>query len=89
MHTATGRDGDPDAAMTALSLNISGLYAGTAVAAALGGFVPDSAGVQTIPFVAAVSPLCACLLAAPPVIARAECRGDDVESHGHCPARPA
>jgi predicted MFS family arabinose efflux permease len=79
----------PDAAMTAVSLNISGLYAGTAIAAALGGIVVDSVGVQAIPFVAAASLLCACLLAAPTVTARRACTEDVMDAHDHCPARSA
>lgn len=39
----------PGAAMTAISLNISGLYLGTAVAAAIGGVIVDGPGVLWIP----------------------------------------
>lgn len=39
----------PDAPMTAISLNISGLYLGTAVAAALGGVIVDGPGALWIP----------------------------------------
>ncbi|MGO2860159.1 MAG: MFS transporter [Brevibacterium sp.] len=59
----------PDAAMTAVSLNISGLYAGTAAAAALGGVVLESVGEPAIPFTASAALLFACLLAAPAVTA--------------------
>lgn len=42
----------PDAAMTALALNISGLYLGTGVAGALGGVVLSVWGAEFIPLVA-------------------------------------
>ncbi|MDI3406223.1 MFS transporter [Streptomyces cavernicola] len=45
----------PEAPMTAISLNISGLYLGTAAAAAIGGIIVDGPGVLWIPFAAAIS----------------------------------
>lgn len=44
----------PEAPMTALSLNVSGLYLGTAVAGALGGVLVDGPGARWIPPVAAL-----------------------------------
>src|SRR5699024_3488399 len=44
----------PDAAMTAVSLNISGLYLGTAVAGAIGGLTLDHLGASTIPVIGAL-----------------------------------
>lgn len=45
----------PQAPMTAISLNISGLYLGTAAAAGVGGMIVDGPGALWIPFVAAVA----------------------------------
>jgi predicted MFS family arabinose efflux permease len=45
----------PEAPMTAISLNISGLYLGTAVAAGAGGVIVDGPGPLWIPFAAAVA----------------------------------
>ena len=45
----------PDAPMTAVSLNISGLYLGTAVAAGLGGVIVDGPGALWIPGVGALA----------------------------------
>ncbi|MFC0626859.1 MFS transporter [Kribbella deserti] len=45
----------PSAPMTAISLNISGLYLGTAVAAGLGGLLVDGPGPLWVPFVAALA----------------------------------
>jgi predicted MFS family arabinose efflux permease len=45
----------PEAPMTAISLNISGLYLGTAVAAGVGGIIVDGPGALWIPFAAAVA----------------------------------
>lgn len=56
----------PDAAMTALALNISGLYLGTGVAAALGGIVLSLWGVTYIPLVAGLLLLAALGLASMP-----------------------
>lgn len=56
----------PDAAMTAVALNISGLYLGTAVAAALGGVVLSVSNAATIPLVAGLLLLAALALAWPP-----------------------
>lgn len=53
----------PDAAMTAVALNISGLYLGTAVAAALGGMVLSVAGTALIPLFAGLLLLAALALA--------------------------
>lgn len=39
----------PDSAMSAISLNISGLYLGTAIAGALGGILTDTLGPAWIP----------------------------------------
>lgn len=47
-------DAAPGAAMTAVSLNISGLYLGTAVAGALGGIIVDGPGEAWIPPIAAL-----------------------------------
>jgi predicted MFS family arabinose efflux permease len=44
----------PSAGMTALALNISGLYLGTGVAGALGGLVIDAVGIRYVPVAAAV-----------------------------------
>ncbi|MFF8583887.1 MFS transporter [Streptomyces althioticus] len=44
----------PDSGMTALALNISGLYLGTGVAAALGGTVIDTVGIRHVPLTATV-----------------------------------
>ncbi|WP_079166678.1 MFS transporter [Streptomyces oceani] len=53
----------PGAGMTALSLNIAGLYLGTGVAGALGGMVIEAAGVPYVPVVATGLVALACLLA--------------------------
>lgn len=45
----------PDAPMTAISLNISGLYLGTAAAAGIGGLIVDGPGATWIPFAAALA----------------------------------
>lgn len=45
----------PDAPMTAISLNISGLYLGTAAAAGVGGVIVDGPGALWIPFAAALA----------------------------------
>ncbi|MFJ1589682.1 MFS transporter [Kitasatospora albolonga] len=45
----------PQAPMTAISLNISGLYLGTAVAAGIGGIIVDGPGPLWIPVAAAVA----------------------------------
>lgn len=55
----------PDAAMTAVSLNISGLYLGTALAGALGGIVVDMLGAHTVPFVGAAALFIAWMVAMP------------------------
>lgn len=44
-----------EAPMTAISLNISGLHLGTAVAAGVGGLIVDGAGARWIPVVAAIA----------------------------------
>ncbi|MFJ2898330.1 MFS transporter [Streptomyces sp. NPDC087218] len=62
----------PEAAMTAVSLNISGLYLGTAAAGAAGGLLLDRLGAAAIPIVGAVALAGAWLIAAPSVRARAE-----------------
>ncbi|MFM9372180.1 MFS transporter [Streptomyces sp. Da 82-17] len=51
---ASAADGGPSLGMTALALNISGLYLGTGVAAALGGTVISALGVPYVPVAAAV-----------------------------------
>ncbi|MFI9628123.1 MFS transporter [Streptomyces sp. NPDC052042] len=66
----------PEAAMTAVSLNISGLYLGTAAAGAVGGLLLDRLGATAIPIVGAVALAGAWLIAAPSVRTRAEA-GDD------------
>ncbi|MEV8021432.1 MFS transporter [Streptomyces sp. NPDC086554] len=53
----------PAAGMTALSLNISGLYLGTGIAAAVGGAVVGTLGVPYVPLTAAVLMTLAFLLA--------------------------
>lgn len=45
----------PDAPMTAIALNISGLYLGTAVAAGVGGIIVDGPGALWVPFAAALA----------------------------------
>lgn len=45
----------PEAPMTAISLNISGLYLGTAAAAGVGGIIVDGPGALWIPFAAAIA----------------------------------
>lgn len=55
----------PNAAMTAVSLNISGLYLGTAVAGAVGGIMLDLLGAPAIPVVGAIALGAAWLVAAP------------------------
>lgn len=57
----------PDAAMTAVSLNISGLYLGTAVAGALGGTILDNIGSSAIPLSGALLLALAWLIAAPTI----------------------
>ena len=60
---ASTMEAAPDAPMTAVSLNISGLYLGTAAAAALGGVLADGPGVAWIPATAAAL-LCLAALSA-------------------------
>ncbi|MBQ0868099.1 MFS transporter [Streptomyces smyrnaeus] len=60
----------PEAGMTALALNISGLYLGTGVAGALGGAVIGAAGVRYVPAAATALMLCSFALASLPVRAR-------------------
>ena len=55
----------PATAMTAVSLNISGLYLGTALAGALGGLVVDSIGAEAVPFVGAAALIAAWAIAMP------------------------
>lgn len=62
----------PTSGMTALALNISGLYLGTGVAGALGGAVISSAGVQYVPLVATALMVCSLLLAPLPARDRAQ-----------------
>ncbi|MFR9721910.1 MFS transporter [Streptomyces sp. MS19] len=57
----------PEAAMTAISLNISGLYLGTAAAGAVGGLTLDHLGASAIPVVGASVLLAAWLVAAPAI----------------------
>ncbi|WP_078856604.1 MFS transporter [Streptomyces sp. NBRC 109706] len=45
----------PEAPMTAISLNISGLYLGTAAAAGVGGIIVDGPGALWVPFAAALA----------------------------------
>ena len=54
----------PEAPMTAVSLNISGLYLGTAVAAGLGGLIVDGPGALWIPAVATLALILAWVSAA-------------------------
>ena len=60
----------PEAAMTAVSLNISGLYLGTAVAGAIGGLTLDHLGASAIPVVGAIALVAAWLVAAPAIPTR-------------------
>lgn len=60
----------PAAAMTALSLNISGLYIGTGVAAAVGGALIGTLGIPSVPLAATVLMLPAFLLS--PSVPRAQ-----------------
>lgn len=62
----------PEAAMTAVSLNISGLYLGTAAAGAVGGLVLDHLGASAVPVVGTVALVAAWLVAAPAIRSRAE-----------------
>ncbi|MFI9627053.1 MFS transporter [Streptomyces sp. NPDC052042] len=62
----------PEAAMTAVSLNISGLYLGTAVAGATGGLALDHFGAPAVPVLGAVALAAAWLIAFPEIKARAE-----------------
>ncbi|THV39429.1 MFS transporter [Glycomyces buryatensis] len=55
----------PDAPMTAVSLNITGLYAGTAIAGALGGLALDHLGPQAIPVIGALALAAAGVIASP------------------------
>ena len=57
----------PEAAMTAVSLNISGLYLGTAVAGAVGGLTLDRWGAVAVPALGGVALVAAWLVAAPRV----------------------
>lgn len=57
----------PEAAMTAVSLNISGLYLGTAVAGALGGLALDHLGAPWIPVLGSIALVAAWLVAAPSI----------------------
>ncbi|MFL0578864.1 hypothetical protein [Dietzia sp. 179-F 9C3 NHS] len=58
--------------MTAVSLNISGLYLGTAVAGAIGGLTLDHLGASAIPIVGAIALVAAWLVAAPAIPTRTE-----------------
>lgn len=55
----------PDAAVTAVSLNISGLYLGTAVAGAIGGLALDHLSASSIPIIGVIILVAAWLVAAP------------------------
>jgi predicted MFS family arabinose efflux permease len=52
----------PESGMTALAMNISGLYLGTAAAAAIGGAVINAVGIQYVPLVATAMMLVSFLL---------------------------
>ncbi len=64
----------PDSAMAAVSLNISGLYLGAAVAGALGGLLVDTVGAMWIPPIAAALLVLAWLSAGSPHRADASSR---------------
>jgi predicted MFS family arabinose efflux permease len=64
----------PDAAMTAVSLNISGLYLGTGIAGAVGGFALDALGAPAIPIIGALALSAAWLVAAPAIASPARAR---------------
>lgn len=64
----------PDAAMTAVSLNISGLYLGTAVAGAVGGLALDHLGAAAIPILGSIALAGAWLVAAPAITSRGDSR---------------
>lgn len=57
----------PNAAMTAVALNISGLYLGTAVAGAVGGLTLDQLGAPAIPVIGTIALLGAWIVAAPTI----------------------
>lgn len=57
----------PEAAMTAVSLNISGLYLGAAVAGAIGGLTLDHLGASAIPLIGVLALVAAWLIAAPAI----------------------
>lgn len=57
----------PDTPMTAVSLNISGLYLGTAVAGALGGLTLQNLGAPAIPVVGSIALVAGWLVAMPSV----------------------
>ncbi|MCQ4628126.1 MFS transporter [Corynebacterium sp. CCUG 65737] len=57
----------PEAPMTAVALNISGLYLGTAAAGAIGGALLDHFGTLSIPVAGTVFLVCALLAATPPI----------------------
>ena len=57
----------PEAPMTAVALNISGLYLGTAAAGAIGGVLLDHFGPLSIPVVGTAFLACALLAATPPI----------------------
>lgn len=65
----------PDTPMTAVSLNISGLYLGTAVAGAFGGIVLENFGAPAIPVGGAIA------LAAGWLVAMPSAQGNRVEEH--------
>lgn len=57
----------PEAAMTAVSLNICGLYLGTAVAGAVGGLALDLLGAPAVPAIGAIALMTAWVIAAPSI----------------------
>lgn len=67
----------PNAAMTAVSLNISGLYLGTAVAGALGGAILDNISARAIPLSGALLLALAWIVAAPTIPTHAHSSTND------------
>jgi predicted MFS family arabinose efflux permease len=70
----------PDAGMTALALNISGLYLGTGVAAAVGGTIIGTLGVPYVP-VAATVLMALALLLAPSAPRTADPAAQTIDAH--------
>lgn len=67
----------PESGMTALAMNISGLYLGTAAAAAIGGAVINAVGIQYVPLVATAMMLLSFLLTLLPAATSRRTEGVD------------